>query len=136
MMNYIKKIQLVILIIIVAGILSSCNNDINRNFQECIESSVLKPETYYTSFKESACFGRFIETPYGSYFASGNRYIYYSHKGNTKYVKLCNKPDCSHNSEDCNAFLKGSVIGYYDNKFTTGVSNIYIAWTWTDAIIK
>ncbi len=108
-----KKVSALIMLILVMACLVSCNTGAVR---EPVQSSVLKPETYYTSFKISACFGRFIETPYGSYFASGSRYIYYSHKGNTKYVKLCNKPDCSHNSEDCNAFLKGSVIGYYDNK--------------------
>lgn len=68
--------------------------------------------------------GFFTETESGYYFSSGD-YFYYSDKDNVKFVKLCNKPDCMHNSSDCNAYNQGSkcdahfyegrlVFPYYD----------------------
>jgi hypothetical protein len=109
-----KKFNLVIVLILIAGCLVSCNE-----VSETASNSPLvwKPEEYYTSFRQSeSSIGRYIETPEGCYFSPLNKYIYFSEYGNTKYVKLCAKPDCDHNSTDCNAYIGYAIIGYYDGK--------------------
>ncbi|MDD4502786.1 MAG: hypothetical protein PHN87_06875, partial [Clostridia bacterium] len=114
-----KKICTVIVLFLIAGCLASCLMLVSCNkktIQEPAESSDSKPESYYTSYKQGVTTGKFLETPYGTYFSSAGGYLYYSEKGNTKYIKLCNKPDCTHDSIDCNAYINGSTIGYYDNK--------------------
>jgi hypothetical protein len=114
-----KKICILIILILIAGCLASCNK---KSIKEPFESSDIKPESYYTSYKQGLTTGKFLETPYGTYISSGDGYLYYSEKGNTKYIKLCNKPDCTHSSEDCNAYIKRSIIGYYDDKI------YYVVW--------
>ena len=122
-----KKIYILIILVLIAGCLASCNksspsesNPINtENESPSIgnpNTDSLKPESYYTSYKQGFSIARFLDTPYGTYFSSRDGYLYYSEKGNTEYIKLCNKPDCTHNSEDCNAYIKWFKIGYYDNK--------------------
>jgi hypothetical protein len=117
-----KKFYLVIALILIAGYLVSCNES-----PETASNSplVLKPDEYYTSFRQSeSSIGRYIETPEGCYYSPLNQYIYFSEYGNTKYVKLCAKPDCDHNSTDCNAYIGHAIIGYYDGKiyYKTGTS--------------
>ena len=120
-MNYIKKIQLVILIIIVAGILSSCNN---VAIQETFSILSYKNEEHYTLFRQSDfTVGKFLQTPYGFFYKSFNEYLYYSKDGHMKYTKLCGKPDCSHNTKDCNAYIGISPIGYYNHKLYYFVRN-------------
>ena len=46
--------------------------------------------------------------------ADGNYYLYYSEKDSPEeHIPLCGKPECGHDTVDCNAFLgKYGVIGY------------------------
>jgi len=135
----IKKISILLIIALIAVCLASCNkplplesNPINTgnesSFIGYLNTDNLKPESYYTSFKQGITIGKYLETPYGAYYCSFDGYLYYSEKGNTKYIRLCNKPDCNHNSMDCNAYISRSAIGigYYDNKIYYAVwNNIY-----------
>ena len=123
---------------LIAGYLSSCNKPLsseNSLFNTETKSPTigeintdgLKPDSYYTSFKQGVTIGKYLETPYGTYYCSLLNYLYYSEKGNTKYINLCNKPDCTHSSKDCNSYIGNSpVIGYYDGKIYYKVwNNIY-----------
>ena len=60
--------------------------------------------------------GFFTETESGYYLTSGN-FFYYSDKDNINFVKLCNKPDCEHTGENCNAYNYGAN---YDTHFFNG----------------
>jgi hypothetical protein len=41
-------------------------------------------------------------------------FIYYLENGTDVLIPLCGRPDCTHNSADCNAYIVGSEITYYD----------------------
>ena len=59
----------------------------------------------------------FIDTPMGEYYMNPNDergMIYFSEHGKHEFYILCNKPDCSHNDENCNAYA-GLALGYYNN---------------------
>jgi hypothetical protein len=71
------------------------------------------PDEYYTSMKQGA-FYNFLNTPYGMYYTIGD-FIYYSQYGNTQYTKLCTKADCDHSTNECDAYVQGHKIGYYDD---------------------
>ncbi|HQO70030.1 MAG TPA: hypothetical protein PLH71_07015 [Clostridia bacterium] len=132
----IKKISILLILVLAVGCLASCSkpspsesNPSNTGNESSsignLNTDSLKPESYYTSFKQGITIGKYLETPYGTYYCSFLGYLYYSEKGNTKYIKLCNKPDCNHNSNDCNAYISRSAIGigYYDNKIYYEVWN-------------
>ena len=110
----IKKISTLLILVLTAGCLASCSKP------SIIDSKISinqKPEQYYSSFKQNeAGVAKFLETPYGMYNLGSDKYIYYSEKGNMKYVKLCSKPNCNHKSKDCNAYTDSYQIGYYKDK--------------------
>jgi len=59
-----------------------------------------------------------IDTKDGYYFIN-HKFIYYRDKSTEETIPVCNKPECLHNDESCNAFLgKGIVriLAYYSNK--------------------
>lgn len=69
---------------------------------------------YYSHNCDTIC--DFFETDLGYYLLNyNNKMIYYSEKSELNFVILCNKPDCDHSGEDCNAYA-GSHIGYYNGK--------------------
>ena len=130
----IKKISILLILVLAVGCLASCSkpspsesNPSNTGNESSsignLNTDSLKPESYYTSFKQGITIGKYLETPYGTYYCSFLGYLYYSEKGNTKYIKLCNKPDCNHNSNDCNSYIGTAPIGYYDGKIYYEVWN-------------
>ena len=136
----IKKISILLIIVLIAGCIASCLMLASCNKSSPLESNPsntknesssignlntdsLKPESYYTSFKQGITIGKYLETPYGAYYCSLLGYLYYSEKGNTEYITLCNKPDCTHSSKDCNAYIGTAPIGYYDGKIYYEVWN-------------
>ena len=59
----------------------------------------------------------FINTPMGEYYMNPldeRGMIYFSEHGKHEFYLLCNKPDCSHSDENCNAYA-GIALGYYNN---------------------
>lgn len=46
--------------------------------------------------------------------ASEEGKIYFSEKGENEFYLLCDKPNCSHSDQNCNAY-GGLALGYYDN---------------------
>lgn len=48
--------------------------------------------------------------------SEGNKtYIIYADDGSDQWVKLCGRPDCTHDNTDCNAYVHNcSKISYYD----------------------
>jgi hypothetical protein len=124
----IKKISTLLILVLAVGCLASCskssplesdsNNTENApsSFVD-LDSESLKPDDYYTSLRQGeSSVARYLETPYGMYHLSTDKYIYYSENGNTKYIKLCNRPDCNHSTTDCNAYAGTYRIGYYKDK--------------------
>lgn len=41
-------------------------------------------------------------------------FVYYLENGTDVLIPLCGRPDCTHNSADCNAYIDGSEITYYN----------------------
>ncbi|HOF26583.1 MAG TPA: hypothetical protein PLK23_08090 [Clostridia bacterium] len=122
-----KKLSTLLLIVLVIGCLASCakfshlesgsdNTDTRPSHSITHSSDDTKPEEYYTAFRQGEfSVSAYLVTPYGMYINIG-KYVYYSEKGNTEYVKLCNKPNCNHSTEDCNAYTGAHQIGYYKDK--------------------
>ena len=91
---------------IVCLLIVACNNSLNNNADNPTTSG------YEDYIIYGANIDSYIETSTGSYYLD-KKYIYYTDKGSVKYVKLCGKPDCKHNSEDCNAYIGETTIGLY-----------------------
>ncbi len=52
-------------------------------------------------------------SPNGIYFTHDS-FIYYADNGLDTFIKLCGRADCTHNSEDCNAYVKGAAsLSFY-----------------------
>lgn len=120
-----KKIVILILFALIASLFASCNcsyvpesdsHNTESSFSITSNSDNEKPEEYYTAFRQGeSSVSLYLVTPYGMYM-NIRKYIYYSEKGNTEYIKLCNKPACNHSTEDCNAYTGAYQIGYYKDK--------------------
>ncbi len=72
------------------------------------------PDEYYTSMNQGAKIWHcYLNTPYGKYH-NVEGFIHYSQYGNTKFMTLCQKEDCPHMYDDCDAYVgKNIQIGYY-----------------------
>lgn len=102
-----RKIMFLMLAVFTCGILTSCGttelgytSDININ-----QSSVCV-------FQENA----------DGYYIENNGFIYYSDREEIKFQKLCDKIQCDHRDENCNAWLHPASgiqqgIYFYDGKF-------------------
>ena len=84
-----------ILILIAILMLSGCTKNSNQ------------PQLTSDLNIHQSALGFFTETESGYYLSSGD-FFYYSDKDNINFVKLCNKPDCEHTGENCNAYNYGS----------------------------
>lgn len=61
--------------------------------------------------------GFFTETDFEYYYNNGG-YFYYSDKDKINFKKLCNKPNCLHNDENCNAYNNNRCFS--DTNFCNG----------------
>lgn len=102
-----RKIIITLLLALVFC-LASCST---FNNEEHIAPST---QGYEEFFRDSVFFGSFIETSTGSYYSDGE-YVYYSDNGTTNYIKLCGKPNCSHNDKDCYSYIEAEGIGCYND---------------------
>ena len=61
--------------------------------------------------------GNFVETEDGCYYLkqdlSNGFFIYFSPRGSAAFYPLCNKPNCTHRDENCNAWCIGA-FGYHN----------------------
>ena len=60
-----------------------------------------------------------VESEDGYYFMSGNvcLFLYYRDKATGATAPVCNKPECMHNDESCNAYLgRVTALNYYSGK--------------------
>ena len=58
--------------------------------------------------------GSMAETPEGYYYLR-DTFVYYCPRGESRFVPLCGKPNCTHNDPNCNAFVSlGSPLELYD----------------------
>lgn len=91
-------------------------------------------ETDFQKNMNNGNFGKYIscETTTGYYFLLSN-YICYADKSNMNTTILCNKPECKHNTTNCNAYLDGAnSLTYYNGNIyydtfddTEGVYYLY-----------
>lgn len=131
-----KKLYLTVaVLLILCFVLSSCRNETQISFTptNTVESDLVilqpdlsLPDEYYTSMQQGArVWHSYLNTPYGKYhYVDG--FILYSQYGNSKFVKLCTKAECTHTDDDCDAYLgkidqivptneKTIKLGYYEN---------------------
>ena len=64
-------------------------------------------------------------SPTGVYFLDiadeGDSYIVYADDGSDTFIKLCGRPDCPHNTADCNAYVpSGCALSYYGGYLYVG----------------
>lgn len=64
-------------------------------------------------------------SPTGVYFLDitdgGDSYIVYADDGSDTFIKLCGRPDCTHNTADCNAYVpSGCALSYYGGYLYVG----------------
>ncbi len=103
--KYINLLTRFSVVLIFALVISSCNDT-------TFEGST----KIYDYFQSQSFQGFFLENEYGYYYTL-NGYVYYSDKDDLDFIKLCNKPDCYHNDENCNAYINcSSVIHPYKDK--------------------
>ena len=55
----------------------------------------------------------FVETEQGQYYLGWDQIIRFAEPGSRSFYPLCNKPNCGHGSDNCNAFLE-VAFGYYN----------------------
>ncbi len=94
---------------IMLHLFSACDN-------QTIYNHAVKPTT--SGYEDYKVYGAnpdfYLETSNGSYYTDF-KYVYYTDRGSTKYVKLCGRPDCKHDSKDCNAYIGETTIGSYND---------------------
>lgn len=99
------------------------------------EPSAEVPETAFSGFTESfaltvppeafpqGCFfNNTLETPDGLYHIGFHSVLYFCPRGSSFFVPLCGKPNCMHNTMNCNAYVECSYLGYYNGGIYT-ISN-------------
>ena len=64
-------------------------------------------------------------SPSGVYFLDivdeSDSYIVYADDGSDTFIKLCGRPDCTHNTADCNAYVSsGCALSYYGGYLYVG----------------
>jgi hypothetical protein len=92
-----------------------------------LQPDLLEPDQYYTTMRQKGILrGSYMETPYGIYYNQSDNFLYYSQYGTTKYLKLCTKTDCSHEYDNCDAFIgENKPIAYYKDHIYYVSSDIY-----------
>ena len=67
------------------------------------------------------------------YYISLNNFLWYYDEASGLYGKLCGKPECTHDTENCNAFIRmkfnGDGVQIYENKlyYGDGQGGLYCA---------
>lgn len=121
------KNKLIALLLIWVFFLSSCSAITSEDYSdiENAELNVPSTEGYEEFFRDGVFFGSFIKISSGSYYSDGE-YVYYSDNNGTNYIKVCSKPNCSHNDEDCDAYIEAPTIGCYNNHiyWVSSIDNI------------
>ena len=103
-----RKIGALVLALLTAGGLASCGG------ADTDMPPPLSTDVNYTEYRQSDSVDNvFLETPAGSYYLA-NYYVYFAEHGCLDYIKLCGKPDCTHDTEDCNAYIDSLRFAYYD----------------------
>ncbi len=94
------------IVVIVLLILSSCSR-VNKTSEYSIDAEQYRHQNNSQYF---------VETDNGYYYMNpnGRRNIMFSERNKNEFYILCNKPDCSHSDENCNAYA-GEAFGYYNN---------------------
>lgn len=80
-----------------------------------------KQEQYYMHPHAAAAEKGYYYTAYAPVYTQSNIFIYYFDMVNMKSLPLCSKLDCSHDSQDCDAYLSqteclGQNIWYYNER--------------------
>ncbi|MFA7673292.1 MAG: hypothetical protein WCY62_05515, partial [Clostridia bacterium] len=135
-----RKICLILMIMVIfSACLSACYSPLvmseeplasdpdNSDGFIILQPDLLEPDQYYTTMRQKGILrGSYMETPYGIYYNQSDNFLYYSQYGTTKYLKLCTKTDCSHEYDNCDAFIgENKPIAYYKDHIYYVSSDIY-----------
>ena len=60
----------------------------------------------------------FVETEQGQYYLGWDQIIRFAEPGSRAFYPLCNKPNCGHGGEDCNAYTD-YALGYWNGHLYT-----------------
>lgn len=122
------------LLISIVTIMSACNNE-SKNTEDKTSFDYTTNFQYYYSNLNGINFP-VTKSEIGYYVFLPNNYLYYIDRESQEAIPLCNKPNCSHNSVDCNAYFNlfvnasgesANVVQYYDG-------NLYIVVKDEDAM--
>ena len=102
-----KKVITLFLIVMLLSLISACASQTGK--AERNNSGDLPDPA---SFRQQDRGSNFIETE-EFHFCLNDEKVYFSKKDNLGFYLLCNKPNCTHNDKECNAFDR-SMLGYWD----------------------
>ncbi len=54
------------------------------------------------------------------YYLQSDGLLYFMDSTTGKMIVVCNKPECSHNDSDCNAWINSPFLSYYQGKLYYG----------------
>ena len=125
-----KIIKKIISFVLLCAVLSGCSNN-NPSHEIPLENSNCPISTMRTGTERQGIknYGNSFEcTETGSYFMceiNEKSWLLYADHGSDSFIKLCGRPDCDHNKNDCNAFFDKAVSVCYYNGFlyTFNISN-------------
>lgn len=136
-MNKMKK-KMIALVLITMLLLTSCKD---KNGAQSVAVNDVEPTATYdwmagesmVSTKRMGITRQGVNnsdhtvTPNGVYFMCGTgkfnengddiSYVLYVDYGSDTVIKLCGRPDCDHNNEDCNAYFENGCNIYYDKGY-------------------
>lgn len=122
-MNNKKIISVIFAVLAILSVFSftGCENSTKSVDDTSLSNNISTADTAVsaTNFQKNmnnGNYGKYIscETDKGYYFLLSN-YICYTEKSNMNTTILCNKPECKHNTTDCNAYLDGAnTLTYYN----------------------
>lgn len=76
------------------------------------ETTPSEQQTDAAAYQQQNRASGFIETD-ALYYSLADGMVYFSEKSEPCFYLLCGKPDCSHNDENCDAYV-GTALGYWD----------------------
>ena len=137
MKNHIKYISVLLILLILCSLLSCADSNPHELIVNSTENCPISPiRTGVHQQGILALENGFECTSNGAYFmcmTTNGYWLLYSEHGSDTVIKLCGRPDCQHNDQDCNAFfLPGVNICYYDGSlYTYGGEH-----TWSSGLIR
>lgn len=120
-----RKIYLLVFIAVLCVLFCACNSlgalDGRDSFDELSLTEGYEAYPQYSRYNSLFRCGEVGVLKSGMIEVEGDNrnygiYIFYSPNGISNYIPLCARPDCMHDSSDCNAAIKSMDFGIWQNK--------------------